>query len=323
MSSVRASHSPAADAALIKEAADWAMTLHYGTPTDADRRAFEHWRQRSAAHEAAWARAQAVFHTFQQVPADIGKQALDALDRTQSRRRSLHILGALLVAAPAGWLAWRQMPERPADFVTVAGERKALALPDGSRLVLNSASAVDITFTASERRIRLRAGEILVTTRPDTSPRQRPFLVDTPQGVVRALGTRFSVRLLNEESSRVAVFEHAVELRPLSGAQRILRAGEQADFAATRINQPLPVDQTAALWENGMLLAKSMRLDEVIAELARHYPGVLDCDPAVANLRVTGALSLDDTAAALRLLVGTLPLRVEQHSGKLTVRPRG
>lgn len=310
------------DTALLKEAADWAMRLRYDAPTDSERLAFDRWRRQSPAHDAAWARAQAVFHTFEQVPVDIGKEALESLGRGRSRRRSLRLLGALLLA-PAAWTVLRHAPWREwaADAATATGERRVLALPDGSRLVLNTASAVNIVFSAAERRIRLVAGEILVTTHAD--PARRPFVVDTAEGAVRALGTRFSVRRMDRGLCRVAVFEHAVEVRTLSGASAVLREGEGADFDASGVGGTVSVDAAAALWEKGMLLAKDMPLGEVVAELARHRPGVLRCDPAVADLLVSGAISLDDTEAGLAALSGSLPVRVERRTRYwVTVAPK-
>lgn len=302
------------DSRLLKEAADWAMLFRYGTPGETEHAAFATWRQRSQAHEVAWARAQGVFEMFGQVPDGAGKATLKALTHHQGRRRSLRTLGALLVGAPAAWLAWRQIPwqEWRADVATTTGERKTLALPDGSQLVLNTASAVDIAFTPKARRIRLLAGEILIATQADPAPTPRPFLVDTPQGVVRALGTRFSVRCLDDAGCRVAVFDKAVEIRALNGETRILNAGEGADFGMAGIAPSLVVDRGAALWERGMLLVKDMRLADVLAEMARHRRGALRCDPAVADLRVSGAISLDDTDAGLALLERSLPLRVER-----------
>lgn len=302
------------------------MAFRYGAPTDAERQAFESWRQQSAAHEAAWARAQSVFMLFKQVPADIGKEALKTLDHNSGRRRSLRLLSAALMSVPASWLALRQLPLREwtADVATATGERQSLQLPDGSRLVLNTASAVDIDFNAAQRRIRLLSGEILITTHADSSPVNRPFLIDTPHGVVRALGTRFSVRHVDDDTCRVLVFEHAVEVSPLGGAVCILRAGEQADFNVAGMKPPVSADNTAALWEQGMLLAKNMRLADVIAELARYRHGVLRCDPAVADLRVSGAMSLADTDAALALLVSSLPLRINRNTRYwVTVAPAG
>ena len=306
------------DTALLKEAADWVMALRYGGAAERDAEAFERWRRQSPAHGEAWARAEAVMGSFAQLPAGIGKEALGSLQQQRARRRrSLQLLGALLVAAPAGWLAWRQMPweEWTADVATATGERKSMQLADGTALVLNTATAVDIAFTAAERRVHLRAGEILVTTgHADPSPTHRPFFVQTAQGSVQALGTRFGVRRLDgaEGSTRVAVFEHAVQVRTDGGATRTLRAGEQADFTTTTVQPAVPLEASAALWEQGMLLARGMRLADVLAEMARHRSGVLRCHPAVADLQVSGAIALGDTDMALALLERSLPVRVER-----------
>lgn len=314
----------ALDPALIGEAADWMLTLRYGDDARKAQAGFDRWRQQSPAHAEAWARAEAVLGVLAQVPADIGKNTFQAM-RRPTRRRGMGVLGALLLAAPAGWLAWRHMPWREwtADVATATGERRSMTLADGSRLVLNTASAVDIVFTPTERRIRLHAGEILVTTHADPSPTYRPFVVQTAQGSVRALGTRFGVRCLDDRTTRVAVFEHAVELRAQEGASALLRAGQQADFDASRIRPEVAVDNSAALWEQGMLLARNMRLADVVAEMARYRGGVLRCHPAVADLRVSGAVSLADTDAGLALLARSLPLRIERANRYwVTVAPR-
>lgn len=314
----------APDAALLSEAADWLLALRYGDDAAHAQAGVERWRQQSPAHGQAWARAEAMLGVFAQVPPAIGKNTFQALQRP-GRRRGLGMLGALLLAAPAGWLAWRHTPWREwsADVATATGERRSMVLADGSQLVLNTASAVDIVFTATERRIRLQAGEILVTTQADPSPTDRPFVVQTPQGTVRALGTRFSVRRLDDHSTRVAVLERAVEIRPVDGAPRVLRAGTQADFEAGRIGPEVAVENSATLWEQGMLLARNMRLADVLAEMGRYRSGVLRCHPAVADLRVSGAVSLADTDAGLALLARALPLRLEQTTRYwVTVAPR-
>ncbi|HWK55646.1 MAG TPA: FecR domain-containing protein [Hyphomicrobiales bacterium] len=313
------------DTALLKEAADWAVTLHYDTPTDTERQAFDRWRRQSPAHEAAWTRAQTVLRTFNQVPANIGKDALKSLEHRHDRRQALHLLGMLLLAAPTGWLAWRHAPwqEWTADLRTATGEQKTITLADGTRLVLNTATAVDVAFTTTERHLALLAGEILITTATDPSPTPRPFIVRTAQGSLRPLGTRFNVRRL-DDSTRVAVFEGAVEARPAASTQAaVVQAGEQMAFTAGALQAVQPADDNAALWERGMLLAKDMRLGDVINELARYRPGVLRCDPAAADMLTSGALSLIDTDSALALLSRTLPLRIERRTRYwVTVGPR-
>lgn len=301
---------------LLKEAANWAMTFQYDTPSDADHKAFEHWLRQSSAHEDAWKRTQAVFHVFDQLPAEIGKEAVEKLDRRHKRRHSLRMLGTLLFAAPLGMLAISQVPWRrwTADVSTSTGERKPMVLPDGSQLVLNTRSAVNIALGQTERRLHLLSGEILVATQPDSFVVPRPFLVDTSAGLVRALGTRFSVRQLDVDIYRVAVMEHAVEIRPLAGQTRRLEAGEQADFDIKGVSSPRPLQDPEAFWEQGILLVKDMRLDDVLTELGRYRSGVLRCDPSLSQLRVSGALSLTDTDAALASLAESLPLRIQTYS---------
>lgn len=314
----------ATDQALLSEAADWLITLHYAKPSAQDLAAFDRWRQQSCAHGAAWSRAQAMLGAFAQVPPDICKQTLLGLPRPD-RRRSLGLLATLLVAAPTSWLAWRELSWRAwtADEVTATGEQRSMVLPDGSRLTLNTASAVAIRFNRDERRVRLLAGEILITTQAEPSPVYRPFLVQTREGTVRALGTRFSVRRVDENTTRVAVFEHAAGIKTVHGQARRLEAGSTADFNADHIGAASAVERSAALWERGMLLAKNMRLADVVAEMARYRRGALLCAPAVAELRVSGALSLQDTNASLGLLAQSLPVRIaHQARGGVTLEPR-
>jgi len=297
---------------LLEEAAEWLLTLNFDDADEAQRQAFERWRAQSEAHRAAWARAERVMGTFASVPPDIAQQAVRRTgDRALSRRRTLRLLSALLVGVPGGWLALRTLPldELGADLVTATGERRTLLLADGSQLVLNTDSALDVRFDERVRRLRLRRGEVLVTTQADPVAPRRPFVIELAHGEVEALGTRFSVRL-DEARCQVAVFAHGVELRPQRGAAVRLAAGQQAWFDARGVQRFAPVDEDASLWTRGMLLAHDRPLAEVLAELGRYRPGLLRCDPAVAGLRVSGALSLDDTDQALLALERTLPIRV-------------
>ncbi len=290
---------------LLGEAADWLVRLQSGNPDAETSRALEQWRQRSPAHADAWARAQTVLSSFGQVPQPLAQGTLQRLHRPDRRR----LLALLLLAGPAGWLASRELPSHwRGDLRTAIGERREVALPDGSRLVLNTASSVDVAFSADERRLRLRAGEILVTTAHGDSAMGRPFLVETPQGIVRALGTRFSVRLL-DPATQVAVFEHAVEIRPRDGESQRLNAGERVDFTATGVGRVEVATAAAEAWARGMLVAQQMRLADLAQELGRYRVGVIRCHPDIADLRVSGAFPLDGDEG-LRLLEKTLPLRV-------------
>lgn len=310
------------DPLILGEAADWMVQLQSGSATDEDRRAIAQWQGRSAQHAQAWQRAQAILGHFNSVPAAIAGDTLKRIGRKKSLGRR-QALGLLLAAGPAAWLAYRQVPwqQWTADQHTAIGEQKNLTLPDGTRLLINTGSSLNIAFSDQVRRIELLKGEVLITTAKDSA--HRPFIVQTRHGTARALGTRFSVRV-GEQASRVAVTEGAVELLAEHARQGVIvKAGEQGAFSADRVAAVEPLDVSALTWENGMLLAQHMRLADLLEELGRYRAGVLRCHDSVANLTVSGAFSLRDTDASLHLLQETLPVKVSSLTGYwVTVEPR-
>ena len=185
------------------------------------------------------------------------------------------------------------------------GERRELTLADGTGVTLNTASALDVRFDAHQRLLVLRAGEIFVATAPDTAAVHRPLRVATHQGLLQALGTRFTVRQ-DEGRTRLAVLEGAVRITSDSGAAPVVvDAGGQTVFSKDTIEAPTARDPDASAWSRGMLVADRMRLADFSAEVARYRPGLLACDAPVAELRVSGAFPIDDTDRVLRMLVST------------------
>jgi transmembrane sensor len=178
--------------------------------------------------------------------------------------------------------------------------------------VLNTATALNVRFTAAERRLQLIAGEVLITTARDEEPIHRPFLVETRQGEAIALGTQFTVRQA-DGATLVAVFDGAVEIRPglAPGAGRTLHAGQQASFTGSGVGAPTRADEaTGTAWTRGTIVALSMRLDDFVRELGRYSATPLSCDPAVADLRISGSYPTGDIAAVLASVSAALSLEV-------------
>lgn len=305
------------DRAVARAAAAWLVRLREGASPE-DMAACEHWRAADPQHERAWQRALRLNEKFRVVPPAVGVPVLGREVRID-RRAALKALTALLVATPASYVAWREAPWREwvSDERTATGERRSITLADGTRVDLNTATALDIVFSDTERRLVLNAGEIQVETGADTrdpSATYRPFIVQTRQGRIRALGTRFVVRKDRDDDSgtRVAVLESAVEVTPARAEQlrRIISAGEQTRFTAIGSDAPGPADPHLADWTRGVLFADRMRLGDFAAEVGRYRTGVLRCDPAVADLRITGAFQLDNTDSILTALPDTLPVSV-------------
>ncbi len=304
--------------AVLQAAAEWFALLRSGEATDADRARWQAWLSQSAEHEAAWRYVDSVSRRFnllvQEPRPGAIVETLRAVRGRWSRRRTLAGLGAMLGGSVTGWWMLRDVPAGDwlqalrADHATAVGEIRAMTLSDGTRLWLGSSSAVDVTMTPTLRSVRLRAGEIFV----DTARDDRPFIVEERHGLLRALGTRFSVRSALEHAG-LDVFDGAVEIRTLRGnAVAVVNAGQGAQYSRDAIGRPSPADRAREAWARGILLAEDVPLRDVVAQLSRYRRGHLGVSDDVAELRVLGGYPLHDTDQALSMLEGVLPVRARQ-----------
>ncbi|WP_229223458.1 FecR domain-containing protein [Duganella sp. sic0402] len=296
----------------LEQAAEWLVRLQDGA-TSADRAACEAWRSSDPQHALAWERAERLLDKLGAVPPEL---AMPVLNRApdNARRAAITRIVTLLLTVPAGWAGWRYAQSQPwaGDLHTAVGERRMVTLDDGTSVTLNTASAIDVRFTDAERLIVLRNGEILV--RSSHAPDARPLRVRTGDGVMQPLGTLFNVRR-HECSTSVSVLEGAVRITPASATSvaLVIDAGGQSRFNARHIAPVRAADPARSAWTTGMLLADQMRLDELVAEIARYRKGLLRVDPAVAALRVSGAFPVADSERALDMLVSTYPVDAVQR----------
>jgi len=296
------------DRKVFEAAASWYVQFQSEPPTAAEHQAWERWLNSDPAHQSAWNHVEQLQRNLGTLPRDLTRRALSA---TQQRR---HVLKLLLILAGTGYAGWNIQQHTAvgdlwADYRTKVGQRRTLELADGSQIHLNTDTAIDVLFNDQQRLIRLRSGEILIRTgkRGDT----RPFYVETHQGRIQALGTRFSVRQLSG-ITRVGVLEDRVSILPSeqSGDGQLLKAGEGVDFDNRRMGAIHPYRPTDIAWVDGQLIVLDERLGTVIEELGRYSAGVLHCDADAARLRVSGTFRLDSTEAVLANLQATLPISV-------------
>lgn len=305
---------PPLPAAVVDAAVDWLVHLWSGEATEASRAQWLRWRAADPLHDEAWRRVESTDARWRTGAPGLAA-ALAGRPAATGRRRALGGMAALAVAGLAAYAGREQMAARGwlAEVRTAKGEQRRLYLPDGTQLLLNTATALDIDFSATLRRLRLYAGELLIATAPDIQAPRRPFVVDTPAGRAQALGTRFTVRHDADgpaaHATRVEVLEGAVELRGPVSALRI-DAGQAARLpAGGGAAEALP-PPAAPAWADGMLVSSDMRLDAFVDELRRYRPGLIQLAPEVAGLRLSGVFPLADTDRILQALVQVLPVRV-------------
>jgi transmembrane sensor len=307
---------PRDELALRKEVVAWYARLCSGESNEADQQALQDWLQQHPDHRRAWERMQSIRQSMQAVPANI---ALPTLQSVRRGRRAV-LRGVFLLASTGGlaYVSYRASTDRillqpwMADYRTGVGEQRSVLLSDGSRMVLNTDSSADVRYSETRRTVRLWSGEILIETAKHRHAAEdaRPFVVQTAQGSILALGTRFTVRTFDDRTV-VAVLDDAVELRTLNhGLVRVLQAGQSAVLMRNEISATFATDDALVEWEQGSLVVNDWRLGDVVAELSRYRRGRLACDPAVAEIRVSGAFPLADTDKALQVLVKSFPIRM-------------
>ena len=300
------------DRQTFEAAASWYVQFQSQPPTAAECLAWQQWLNGDPSHQVAWNQLEQLQRSLGALPQDFTRRALST---TQQRRQ---VLKWMLVLGGTGYLGWNVQQHTAlsnvlADYRTAVGERRRIQLADGTRVDLNTRTSIDVVFDGRQRLIRLREGEVLIHTGKQAG--LAPFYVETRQGRVQALGTRFTVRQL-ADSTRVGVLEDRVSVSP--GDQpdhsRRLEAGESADFDRQNVGPNHSYAGSQAAWVEGQLIVLDARLGDVIDELARYRPGVLQCDRASARLRVSGTFRLDSTDAVLANLQATLPIQVKHFT---------
>ncbi|WP_219905123.1 FecR domain-containing protein [Pseudothauera lacus] len=302
--------------AVLQQAAEWFAVLADPPVADRDQQAWQAWLAADPLHSAAWQRVEAVSRRFHDVhddtPASAARAALSSARNT--RRRTLGMLGGSLGMLLAGGLGLRHFADTAALTTlaiwaagqrTATGEVREIALADGGRLWLNTASAADIDYSAGLRRIALHAGELLIATAPDPLTPPRPLVVDTRMGRLTALGTRFSV-LLDGGACVLTVFEGAVRISPQAGIAEIIHSGHQARFTRHGVAATGAAMRARESWTQGLLLAEDRRLDDFVAELQRHVPVRLEVAAEVAALRLVGVYPLHEPRRDLPRVLGAL-----------------
>ncbi|MEG0858900.1 MAG: FecR domain-containing protein [Pseudomonas sp.] len=312
MSTVKAPFSPRT----AREAAQWLTLTMEGNLSPSQEQALRHWRDAHPDNERAWLHIEAMRRRMAGLEPQAGYRSLSQQQTLHARRRALKALLWLGLVGGAGHLAYRGSRYAPEQIAYSNGAHapRTISLSDGSQLTLDADSEISVQFDDHQRLVHLRSGRVLLSSGHGPGTAQRPLRVQTPQGSVRALGTRFVVEL-QPGTTHVALFEGAVELLPLQAGTNPLRLGpgQHARFSSTRIESHGRTAQEPA-WSQGVLIADAMRLDAFLAQLSRYRPGLLRCSEEVASLHISGVYPLADSDAVLDALAHSLPVQIRRRS---------
>lgn len=311
-------------------AASWILRQEEADWNDAQQEEFETWLQESVLHRVAYLRLR---HSWRQADAITRDDACSESTiggathaRIPGRRWQPWALAASLAAliGVGSSSLWHEpIPVAVVAYSTPVGAHETIALSDGSKLELNTATQVRTAISNAAREIWLDRGEAYFeVARRDG----QPFIVHAGDRKVTVLGTKFSVRRDGEKIS-VAVVEGRVRVddarNPAAVRSAIINGGDLAiargPSALIAVRAEDKVAEALA-WRDGMLSFSDTTLADAAAEFSR-YGGrpILVTDQQVAAIRIDGAFRADNVDAFLRLLSDAYDLRVEENSKEVRI----
>lgn len=305
-----------------EQALDWFSREQLGVLAPQEQRELEAWLARDPANEREYRSLQQLWRVADHLPVDEMRTIMNRPTQEPprlSRRRLLVGAGATCAAVVAGaWFSrplWVETPVFTQQVVTAKGERKQIELPDGSRLDLNTDTALNIALYDSHRKVELLHGEALFAVQSD---KNRPFTVDAGKAQVLVTGTQFNVRR-EAESVTVAVREGSVQLSTGPWWRRehaSLSAGQVSSAVQDNVMR-LSQERVEAItaWQEGRIVFRDVPLTTVAAELSRYLEQPLRvADLRIAKLRISGTLSIEEPAAALDILPDIAPVLVARQA---------
>lgn len=232
-------------------------------------------------------------------------------------------------------------------YATEVGQIQALNLDDGSIIKLNTNSRLEIDYTTGLRTILLDYGEAYFTVAHEP---ERPFVVYSSLGAVKAVGTAFQVRVFSDDVE-VTVTEGIVELgavdapaalnsglstpdgneinqvahapRAIVASLGTLAAGQKARFNGTVKTMGLVTELALSevaiqlSWREGQLTFAGEKLDDVITEINRYTDTeVVIIDPEIGTIKIGGRFKVGETEALLGVLQASFNVKVRHVSQK-------
>jgi transmembrane sensor len=245
--------------------------------------------------------------------------AADDAPRWFPRYRAMVAVLLLGVAVAAGWFLY---PFGGSSYSTDVGGLAAVPMSDGSKVTLNTDSKIRVAVTETERVVDLKQGEAYFEVAKDPF---RPFVVQIGDKRVVAVGTKFSVRRMQDDI-RVVVTEGKVRVEAAVGTGREVPTAElvagtvaRSDGGGTLIQEkPLAEVEEYLSWRSGYLVFRDMALGDAVAEFNRYNTRkVVIENPTVAAIRIGGNFRSTNVDAFVRLLERGFPVRANYEGDRI------
>ena len=313
----------------IHDAIQWLVQFEAGGMDISSQKAFVLWLEESPQHQLAWHRLGKANQYFSYddvgaatpLSANMTLQALQKSDaHLAQKRRTLKMIAATMGVGIGSWLTrdfnglGYAYDYATADLRTDVGKQHQQTLADGSELLLNTQTAVDIDF-AAQPQINLLYGELSLQLANHKANIGLPLQIRAGRHLF----------ILGPDSD-ITLYQHdqACVLQVITGSvQCVFSAGREINVTANQ-NVTLYSDQRephitaldlhALSWRQGLLTAERHRLGDFVQQLARYRPGYLGYAGEIAGLTLSGSFPLDNTDVIIDNLCQILPIRQQRFS---------
>ncbi|WP_116808685.1 FecR family protein [Steroidobacter cummioxidans] len=336
------------DALLSEQAAGWFVRLVANDLSPRERREYLAWLKASDRHVEAlldiyryhgYGR-KAKLHMRATPENDLGENVIpfgprgmnvvhqQALRMKRRRVRLLQVAAAVAGVAftvVAGWVAKTEYFDK--HIATGPGQWDRAMLSDGSVLRIGPNTRLRWSFDAGQRTIVLSEGEAVFEVAKDPD---RPFIVTTHIGDVRAVGTEFGVSLVNASTAivtvaqgRVAVSRHddarVVTIDRASAVAELVEDQQivLSDSGAQPVKQ---VDASRELqWATGYYEFRGETVREAIDQFnRRNRVKVVMSDPAIGAIAMPfTTVKLDDPETFVLMLAARPDVQVAYESANV------
>jgi len=301
------------DDTLFAEANRWFFRMQAENVTAAEKAAFAHWLAADPRHAKAMDEVRGLLGLLNNpAKASYGATSVGQAARAFQRRGRLFSVPRLAMGL-AAVLAISAYVQRPAvlarwnaDLSTYAGQRLQRQLADGTKLELNSDTALKFELSSTQRLVTLLRGEVFI----DIAPDPRPLVVKTDAGEMRDIGTSFNVAE-SSDNTVVVVATGVVEVTSRSGERARVSESQRVAFSATDVSAVTGTDLEDDLaWRRGQVVFRQQRLADVVATLNRYRTGrIVIVNPWIRDLNVSGTFDIDRSASPIEALENVLGVR--------------
>lgn len=312
---------------VMNTALDWFAHKQSGVSDLALDMRFEDWIASDPSHAVAYAELAGVWHDPELLSAsqrlarnvDIRSVKPASAGFSLKRYHWLSVAAALVLFA-GGYAVYPEISLRwNADYRTVAGQMQSVILPDGSRMLLNTDSAVELSYRGQKRGVRLLKGEAWFDVVHDAS---RPFRVAAHYGDVTVKGTAFVVRS-EPERDVIALERGRVEVTQENGTQPAVQlAPDQMVMVDEKsISNIEPFEPSELLaWREGRIAFSGKPLGAVLGDLSRYYNGrVFVVRRELLSVAVSGNYRTDDAVGAIDSIVTAAGGKIDKLPGNFII----